>query len=127
MKQSIIFIVGPTAVGKSEIALNIAKQIDGEIISADSMQVYQEISIATNKPSAEECKPIKHHLIDVISVEDEFDVVQFNRLARASILKIFEDNKTPIVIGGSGLYVNVLLDDAVLLSCLSCFGLIGTG
>lgn len=108
--KKIVFIVGPTAVGKSDVAFFLAQKINGEIVSCDSMQVYKEIHIASNKPEKDLLKKVPHHLIGVISVEDDFDVVQFNRMARKVIDEILSRDKTPIVVGGSGLYVNVLLD-----------------
>ena len=108
--QKIIFIVGPTAVSKSDIALHLAKNIKTEIVSCDAMQVYKETCIATNKPSKAILKKIRHHLIDVVSVDEEFDVVRFNNLAVAAIYNIHERKKIPLVVGGSGLYMQVLLD-----------------
>lgn len=106
----IIFIVGPTAVGKTSVALELAARRPGEIVSCDSMQVYREISIATNKPSSTEWKRVPHHLIDVVSVSEEFDVAAFNTLALAAIRRIQEHNKIPLVVGGTGMYMQVLLD-----------------
>ncbi|MBF0522097.1 MAG: tRNA (adenosine(37)-N6)-dimethylallyltransferase MiaA [Candidatus Omnitrophica bacterium] len=106
----IIFIVGPTAVGKSAVAVFLAKQIKGEIISCDAMQVYQEVHIASNKPSPQELKDIPHHLIDIVSVEQKFDVAQFNQLALVRIQEIHRKGHIPIVAGGSGFYAQVLLD-----------------
>lgn len=108
--QKIIFIVGPTAVGKSEIAYSLAQRFNGEIISCDSMQVYREITIATNKPSREILDSIPHHLIDVVSVREEFDVMRFNSLASEAIRGIHARGRLPIVVGGSGLYMQILLD-----------------
>ncbi|HBR14449.1 MAG TPA: tRNA (adenosine(37)-N6)-dimethylallyltransferase MiaA [Candidatus Omnitrophica bacterium] len=106
----IIFIVGPTAVGKSDVAIVLAQRIQGEIISCDSMQVYREIHIASNKPSGDELKSVPHHLIDIISVRDEFDVARFNQLALTHIKAIHSRQRVPIVVGGSGMYVQILLD-----------------
>lgn len=106
----IIFVVGPTAVGKSEAALILARELKGEIISCDAMQVYREISIATSKPSPAMLKKIPHHLVNSQSVEDEFDVARFNDQALAAISSIIKKGKVPIVTGGSGLYMQVLLD-----------------
>lgn len=108
--QKVVFIVGPTAVGKSKIAFELAKKINGEIVSCDSMQVYKEVAIANNKPTEEEKERIVHHLIDVVSVEKDFDVVKFNRVALDAIDLILKEGKCPIVVGGSGMYVKVLLD-----------------
>ena len=108
--RGVIFIVGPTAVGKSEVASVLAQQFKGEIVSCDAMQVYKEISIATSKPSPENLKKIPHHLIGIQSVKDEFDVARFNDLAQKAITAIFKKNKIPIIVGGSGLYMQILLD-----------------
>ena len=109
-QPNIIFIVGPTAIGKSDVAFFLAQRINGEIISCDSMQVYQEIHIASNKPSPQMRRKIPHHLIDVVSIYHRFDVVQFNDLANQAIQEILKKKKVPIIAGGSGLYVEILLD-----------------
>lgn len=109
-KNKVVFVVGPTAVGKSSAALILADYIDGEIISCDSMQVYREINIANDKPAKQTIKKIPHHLINVVSVSQEFDVVQYNRLAVNAIKNVHSRERIPIVVGGSGLYVKVLLD-----------------
>ncbi len=108
--HQIIFIVGPTAVGKSEVALLLAEQIEGEIISCDSMQVYKEISILNNKPSPEILKKIPHHLIGHVSITEEYDVVRFNKEALKEITQILKKDKTPIIVGGTGLYMTILLE-----------------
>ncbi len=108
--KQIIFIVGPTAVGKTAVALALAKKINGEIVSCDSMQVYKEASIASNKPSSEDLKKISHHLINIISVAEDFDVGNFQKKASAAIQAIHARGKIPIVVGGSGMYMSVLLD-----------------
>src|SRR3989338_1401349 len=109
-QKKIIFIVGPTAVRKTQIAFLLAKKIGGEIISCDSMQVYREISIANNKPSEKVLKAVFHHLIGVVSVAEDFDVMRFHDAALAAIKKIHQKDKIPIVVGGSGLYMDVLLN-----------------
>ena len=106
----VIFIVGPTAVGKSEAAVVLAQQLKGEIVSCDAMQVYKEISIATGKPSREALKKIPHHLINIQSVKEEFDVARFNQLARQAIEAVLRKGKLPIITGGSGMYMQILLD-----------------
>ena len=108
--QKIIFIVGPTAVGKSEIAYSLAKRIDGEIISCDSMQIYKEVRVVTSKPSARMLKAVAHHLVDCVSVGEEFDVARFNTLALEAIRVIHARHHVPIIAGGSGLYMQILLD-----------------
>lgn len=109
-RYNIIFFVGPTAIGKSSVAIDLCRQVNGEIVSADSMQVYKELSVVSAKSSDEDLAAVKHHVIDVVSVEDEFDVVKFRSLAIEAIEDIQSRGKTPIVVGGSGLYVQVLLD-----------------
>ncbi|MCA9400255.1 MAG: tRNA (adenosine(37)-N6)-dimethylallyltransferase MiaA [Candidatus Omnitrophica bacterium] len=106
----IIFIVGPTAVGKSEAAYQLAQQVGGEIISCDSMQVYQEINVASNKVPLEERSRVRHHLIDIISVEEQFNVSRFNTLANQAVQSIFQNKHVPIVCGGTGMYMQVMLD-----------------
>ncbi|MDP8212406.1 MAG: tRNA (adenosine(37)-N6)-dimethylallyltransferase MiaA [Candidatus Zapsychrus exili] len=109
-QKKIIFIVGPTASGKSNVALELALKIKGEIVSSDAMQVYKEINIISNKPTKEDQKQVPHHLINIVSIEDKFDVVKFNKLAIEAIDKIHKKDKVPIVVGGSGLYMQILLD-----------------
>ena len=108
--QKIIFIVGPTAVGKSETACLLAQRMQGEIVSCDSMQVYKEINIATNKPSDEMLRAVPHHLINIVSVRDEFDAARFAALAMEAIQAVHARRHIPIVVGGSGLYMQILLD-----------------
>ena len=108
--HKIIFIVGPTAVGKSDAAHVLARQIQGEIVSCDSMQVYREINIITNKPSLKARREVPHHLVDIISVREEFDVARFNTLALAAIEAVHAKGAVPIVVGGSGMYMQILLD-----------------
>ena len=104
-----IFIAGPTAVGKSEIALLLAEQTGGEIISADSMQVYRRLDIGTAKPSAAERARVPHHLIDICELTENFDAAQFIRLAQKAVEEIQSRNKTPIFCGGTGLYFKAFL------------------
>ena len=106
----IIFLVGPTSVGKTEIACRLAEKIGGEVVSCDSMQVYREIEIANNKPSAILRKRAPHHLVDLVSVVEDFDVSRFKKMAEASIRDILKRERVPVVVGGSGLYMSVLLD-----------------
>lgn len=108
--KKIIFIVGPTAVGKSEIAFSLAQKVQGEIISCDSMQVYKEIRIASNKPPAVYLKDVPHHLIDFVPIEEDFDVSQFNTLSLSLIPEIHQRKRIPIIAGGTGLYMQILLD-----------------
>src|SRR5689334_19992338 len=105
-----IFLAGPTAVGKSEIALLLAEKIGGEIISVDSMQVYRGLDIGTAKPSVEERARVRHHLIDVVDLSEAFDAAQFVLLANASIAEIQSRSRVPIFCGGTGLYFKAFLD-----------------
>ena len=107
----IISVVGPTASGKTALSIEIAKKYNGEIISADSMQIYRGMDIATAKPTKEEMQGMVHHLIDNVNPEDEYSVAQYVKDARDAILDIDSRGKTPILVGGTGLYVNSLLDN----------------
>ncbi len=107
----VLAIVGPTAVGKSELALQLAKKINGEIVSADSMQIYKGMDIGTSKPSPETQKIIPHHLIDVITPDKNFSVALYQKLARECFQAITSRGHLPILVGGSGLYIRGALDD----------------
>lgn len=104
-----IVIVGPTAVGKTKVSIDLAKEINGEIISADSMQVYKFMDIGTAKPDEEEMCGIKHYLISCIYPDQEFSVAKFKDLALKYMDEIAEKGKIPIIVGGTGLYVNSLV------------------
>lgn len=108
--MSILFIVGPSAVGKTEIALAVAQRLDAEIISCDAMQVYREVNIASAKPSKNDLTKVPHHCIDLVSVTKSFDVVQFRREALKVLHDILQRGKKVILVGGSGMYVSALLD-----------------
>jgi tRNA dimethylallyltransferase len=105
-----IFIAGPTAAGKSDIAVALAEKIGGEIISADSMQVYRGLDIGTAKPDAATQKRIPHHLIDVCDLTEPFDAAKFVRLANRAVTEIESRKRTPIFCGGTGLYFKAFLD-----------------
>jgi tRNA dimethylallyltransferase len=105
-----IFIVGPTASGKSAVALALAEQVQGEIISVDSMQVYRGLDIGTAKPSDAERAHVRHHLIDVVELTEPFDAAKFVTLARRAEQDIRERGRRPIYCGGTGLYLKALLD-----------------
>lgn len=107
--DNVIVIVGPTASGKTKVSIELAKLIEGEIISADSMQVYKYMDIGTAKPTMEERQGIKHYLIDEVYPDEEFNVVKFQKLALQYIEHILKKGKTPIVTGGTGLYINSLI------------------
>lgn len=104
-----VFIAGPTAVGKSEIALRIAETIAGEIISVDSMQVYRGLDIGTAKPSPAERARVPHHLVDVCELHESFDAARFVRLAQKAVEQIQSRGKTPVFCGGTGLYFKAFL------------------
>jgi tRNA dimethylallyltransferase len=102
--------VGPTAVGKSKVAIELAKRINGEIVSCDSRQVYEYLNIGTAKPKREERKKIPHHLIGVIKPDEEFNAFLYARRARNIISEIHRKKKIPILVGGSGLYIKAVID-----------------
>lgn len=108
--KKIVFVVGPTAVGKTPIAFLLAKEIRGEIISCDAMQIYKEINCISNKPSFVLTKDIPHHLLNIVSISREFDVVLYRKKALVAIRRIHKKNKIPVIVGGSGFYMSVLLD-----------------
>ena len=110
MKPKVIAIAGPTASGKTKMAIDLAKQIDGEVISADSRYVYKGFDIASAKPTKEEQEGIPHHLIDIVEPEVDYSVADFYDDAKNAIYEILERGKTPIVAGGTGLYFRVLLE-----------------
>lgn len=109
-KEKIIFLVGPTAVGKTKAAVNLAKRINGEIISCDSMQIYKGMDIITSKPPKSLLKKVPHHLIGVISPTEEYDVSRYRQDALKKIKLIFKKGKVPIFVGGTGLYMSILVD-----------------
>lgn len=107
--ESVIVIVGPTASGKTKLSIELAKDINGEIISADSMQLYRFMNIGTAKPDMEEMSGIRHYLIDEVNPDVEFSVAKYQELALKYIKEILENGKRPIVVGGTGLYINSLI------------------
>jgi tRNA dimethylallyltransferase len=109
-KAKVLVLTGPTAIGKSAIAINVAHKLNGEIISADSMQVYKDMDIGTAKPSIQELKEVSHHLIDIVEPDKEFSVVEYQRKARQEIENISNRGKLAILVGGSGLYVRAVID-----------------
>ena len=110
-KIPIIVIVGPTASGKTALSISLAKKYDAEIVSADSMQIYKGMDIATAKPSEEEMQGVPHHLIDCVDIDKKFSVVEYLEKAREAISDIRLRGKNVIVVGGTGLYVNSLVDN----------------
>ncbi len=105
----IVVVVGPTASGKSGVAIELARRLGGEVVSADSLQVYRYFNVGTGKVSAEECGEIRHHLIDIIEPDESFDAACFQRAADRSIKDIISRGKKVIVAGGTGLYIRALL------------------
>ena len=110
MKPKVIAVVGPTASGKTKLAIELAHKLDGEIISADSRLVYKGFDIASAKPTLEEREGIPHHLIDIVEPEFDYSVGKFAEDAKIAIQDILSRDKTPIVAGGTGLYFRVLLE-----------------
>ena len=109
MKKQLITIVGPTAVGKTELAIKLANHFNTEIVSADSRQFYKELNIGTAKPTKKELESNKHHLIDNISISQEYNISQFEKDADTLINKFFLKNDYAILVGGSGLYIDAVL------------------
>ena len=110
-KKPLIVLTGPTAVGKTALSIQLARRIGGEIISADSMQVYRHMDIGTAKVRLEEMDGVPHHLIDILEPTEDFNVVRFQALARAAAEDIYSRGKIPIVAGGTGFYIQALLND----------------
>lgn len=114
-KQKIVVIAGPTASGKSRLAMEMALRFDGEIVNADSMQVYHGMDIGTAKPSLEERSRVPHHLLDVVDPDEEFNAADYRSLAMPAIREIAARGKTALVVGGTGLYIRVLLGGLIHL------------
>ena len=108
-KPKVIVICGPTASGKTALSIELAKKINGEIISSDSMQIYKAMDIGTAKPSKEEMQDIPHHLLDFVEPNQRYSVAEFKKDAEKAIEEILAKGKTPIVVGGTGLYVDSLI------------------
>lgn len=111
LKTKIIVVAGPTASGKTSLGIEIAKAVDGEIISADSMQVYQGMSIATAAPTESERAEVPHHLVEFLSRQENYSVSDFCRLAKEKIADISSRGKTPVIVGGTGLFIDSLVDN----------------
>lgn len=110
-KKPMVILTGPTAVGKTALSIELAKKINGAIISADSMQVYKYMDIGSAKIMPEEMQGIKHYLVDELLPSDEFHIVRFQEMAKAALEEIYSDGKIPIVVGGTGFYIQGLLYD----------------
>lgn len=109
MKPKVIVIVGPTASGKTALSIELAKKIDGEIISCDSMQIYKDMNIGSAKPTIEEMQGIKHYMIDIAEPTERFSVAEYKKRSEEAIEKILQKVKVPIIVGGTGLYANSLI------------------
>ena len=110
-KRPLVVLTGPTAAGKTHLSIALAKTLSGEIISADSMQVYRHMDIGSAKITPEEMAGVPHHLIDVLDPREEFHVVRFQEMAKAAAEEIYARNHIPIVVGGTGFYIQALLYD----------------
>ena len=108
-KEKVIVICGPTASGKTALSIELAKRINGEIVSCDSMQIYKDMDIGTAKPTIEEMQGIKHYLIDFVSPDERYSVADYKIDAKKAIKEIINKGKVPIIVGGTGLYVDSLI------------------
>ena len=109
MKKDLFILAGPTAVGKTDISIKIAQRLGGEIISADSMQIYRYMDIGSAKVSPDEMRGVPHHMIDIVEPDQSFNVSEFKKLAEEKIEEISSRNGLPMVVGGTGLYINSLI------------------
>ena len=110
-KQKLIVLTGPTAVGKSKLSIELAKEVGGEIISADSMQVYKFMDIGTDKISPDKMGGVRHHLIDFLDPHEDFNVFTFQKMAKQAIAEISSRGNVPIIVGGTGFYIQAVLYD----------------
>ena len=111
MKKPLIVLTGPTAVGKTSLSISLAKAVNGEIISADSMQVYKGMDIGSAKSRKEEMQGVTHYLVDILEPEEEFHIVKFQELAKAALEEIYAKGKIPILVGGTGFYIQAVTRD----------------
>ena len=111
MKRPLIVLTGPTAVGKTSLSISLAKAVNGEIISADSMQVYKKMDIGSAKIRPEEMQGVKHYLVDVLEPEEEFHIVKFQQMAKEAMEEIYAKGKIPILVGGTGFYIQAVTRD----------------
>ena len=107
--NKIIVITGPTGVGKTKLSIMLAKKYNGEIINADSMQIYEYLNIGTAKVTEEEKENIPHHLLDIKNLDEEYSIYEYQKDCREKIKEILNKNKTPIIVGGTGLYIKAAL------------------
>ena len=111
MKKPLIVLTGPTAVGKTSLSIALAKAVNGEIISADSMQVYQKMDIGSAKIRPEEMDGVKHYLVDVLDLKEDFHIVKFQQMAKTAMEEIYAKGKIPILVGGTGFYIQAVTRD----------------
>ena len=111
MKKPLIVLTGPTAAGKTELSIALAKKLNGAIISADSMQVYKYMNIGSAKIRPEEMQGVRHYLVDVLDPREEFHVARFQQMAKEAMDEIYRNGQLPIVVGGTGFYIQALLKD----------------
>ncbi|MDE6055526.1 MAG: tRNA (adenosine(37)-N6)-dimethylallyltransferase MiaA, partial [Lachnospiraceae bacterium] len=111
MNNPLIILTGPTAAGKTKLSIELAKTINGEIISADSMQVYKHMNIGSAKIRPEEMQGVKHYLVDILEPTEDFNIVLFQKYAKQAITEIYEKGKVPIIVGGTGFYIQSVLYD----------------
>ena len=114
MKKPLIVLTGPTAVGKTRLSISLAKAIGGEIISADSMQVYKYMDIGSAKIMPEEMQGVPHYLVDELTPEDEFHIVRFQQMAKDAMEKIYTRGHIPILVGGTGFYIQAVTEILIL-------------
>ena len=114
MAKKLIVVLGPTASGKSELAVKLARKFNGEVVSVDSRQVYKGMDIGTGKVTKQEMAGVPHHLLDIASPKTRFNVSQYRKLALKAINKIFKKNKTPILCGGTGFYIQAVIDGILI-------------
>lgn len=110
-KPLVVVVVGPTASGKTSLGIDIAKALDGEIISADSMQIYKGLDVGTAKATKKEQESVKHHLIDICNIEDKFSVADYKSKCYDKIEELLMQGKTPVIVGGTGLYINAVVNN----------------
>lgn len=115
MNKKAVVIVGPTASGKTSLAIDVALKYGGEIVSADSMQIYKNMDIASAKPTDSERAQVKHHLVDFLDINESFSVAEYKKLAVDAINKISSEGKLPVVVGGTGFYIDTLINNTEFL------------
>lgn len=110
-KKPLLILAGPTAVGKSDFSIKVARALNGECISADSIQVYQGLDIGSGKITKEEMKGVPHHLLDILDPKEDYDASAFQLMARKKVEEIYQRERLPILVGGTGFYIQAMLND----------------